>query len=70
MPVFCLNKVFQPLFQWLFSLLYFPLNWAAGLILMITAPLVPLFMIIVGIAAADNSQKNMDTLSRLSAQLF
>ena len=48
----------------------FPLNWAAGLILMITAPLVPLFMIIVGIAAADNSQKNMETLSRLSAQFL
>ena len=48
----------------------FPLNWTAGLILMITAPLVPLFMIIVGIAAADNSQKNMDTLSRLSAQFL
>ena len=48
----------------------FPLNWAAGLILMITAPLVPMFMIIVGIAAADNSQKNMDTLSRLSAQFL
>ena len=48
----------------------FPLNWAAGLILIITAPLVPLFMIIVGIAAADNSQKNMDTLSRLSAQFL
>jgi len=48
----------------------FPLNWAAGLILMITAPLVPLFMIIVGIAAADNSQKNMETLARLSAQFL
>ena len=48
----------------------FPLNWAAGLILMITAPLVPVFMILVGIAAADNSQKNMDTLSRLSAQFL
>lgn len=48
----------------------FPLNWAAGLILMITAPLVPVFMILVGIAAADSSQKNMDTLSRLSAQFL
>ena len=26
----------------------FPLNWAAGLILMVTAPLVPIFMILVG----------------------
>ena len=48
----------------------FPLNWAAGLILMITAPLVPVFMILVGIAAADSSQKNMETLSRLSAQFL
>ena len=31
----------------------FPLNWVAGLILMVTAPLVPIFMILVGIAAAD-----------------
>lgn len=48
----------------------FPLNWAAGLILMITAPLVPLFMILVGIAAADSNQKNMATLARLSAQFL
>ncbi|OOF64583.1 cysteine/glutathione ABC transporter permease/ATP-binding protein CydD [Rodentibacter sp. Ppn85] len=48
----------------------FPLNWAAALILMVTAPLIPLFMILVGIAAADSSQKNMDTLARLSAQFL
>ena len=48
----------------------FPLNWAAGLILMITAPLVPVFMILVGIAAADSSQKNMETLAHLSAQFL
>lgn len=48
----------------------FPLNWAAGLILIITAPLVPIFMILVGIAATDSSQKNMDTLARLSAQFL
>ncbi|TDQ57399.1 ATP-binding cassette subfamily C protein CydD [Mesocricetibacter intestinalis] len=48
----------------------FPINWAAGLILMLTAPLVPIFMILVGIAAADSSQKNMATLARLSAQFL
>ncbi|QIA77991.1 heme ABC transporter permease/ATP-binding protein CydD [Rodentibacter caecimuris] len=48
----------------------FPLNWAAALILMVTAPLIPLFMILVGIAAADSSQKNMETLARLSAQFL
>ncbi|ABR74463.1 thiol reductant ABC exporter subunit CydD [Actinobacillus succinogenes] len=48
----------------------FPLNWIAGLIMLITAPLVPLFMILVGIAAADKSQQNMDTLAKLSAQFL
>ncbi|CDF99885.1 heme ABC transporter permease/ATP-binding protein CydD [Avibacterium paragallinarum] len=48
----------------------FPLNWAAGLILLLTAPLVPIFMILVGIAAADSSQKNMQTLAKLSGQFL
>ncbi|HDR1021938.1 TPA: cysteine/glutathione ABC transporter permease/ATP-binding protein CydD [Pasteurella multocida] len=48
----------------------FPLNWIAGMILMITAPLIPIFMILVGVAAADSSQKHMDTLAKLSAQFL
>ncbi|HDR1051377.1 thiol reductant ABC exporter subunit CydD [Pasteurella multocida] len=48
----------------------FPLNWAAGLVLMLTAPLIPIFMILVGIAAADSSQKNMATLAKLSGQFL
>ncbi len=37
---------------------------------MITAPLIPIFMILVGIAAADSSQKNMATLAKLSGQFL
>ncbi|MCK3657329.1 thiol reductant ABC exporter subunit CydD [Pasteurellaceae bacterium Pebbles2] len=48
----------------------FPLNWAAGLIMLLTAPLVPIFMIIVGLAAADKSQQNMSTLAKLSGQFL
>ncbi|NBI13282.1 cysteine/glutathione ABC transporter permease/ATP-binding protein CydD [[Haemophilus] felis] len=48
----------------------FPLNWAAGLILMITAPLVPIFMILVGMLAAENNQKNMAILAKLSGQFL
>ncbi|NBI43660.1 cysteine/glutathione ABC transporter permease/ATP-binding protein CydD [[Haemophilus] felis] len=48
----------------------FPLNWAAGLILMITAPLVPVFMILVGMLAAENNQKNMAILAKLSGQFL
>ncbi|GAK86760.1 transport ATP-binding protein CydD [Vibrio ponticus] len=44
----------------------FPVNWAAGLIFLITAPLVPLFMALVGIKAADAGQKNFKALQRLS----
>ncbi|VEI57385.1 ATP-binding/permease protein CydD [Pasteurella multocida] len=48
----------------------FPINWVAGIILMITAPLIPIFMILVGVAAADSSQKHMNTLAKLSAQFL
>lgn len=48
----------------------FPLNWAAGLILLFTAPLIPIFMIFAGLKAADANQKNMQVLSRLSGQFL
>lgn len=48
----------------------FPINRIAGLIMLITAPLVPVFMILVGISAADKSRQNMDTLAKLSAQFL
>jgi ATP-binding cassette, subfamily C, bacterial CydD len=48
----------------------FPVNWAAGLIFLITAPLVPFFMALVGIKAADASQKNFKALQRLSGHFY
>lgn len=48
----------------------FPINWAAGLILVITAPLIPLFMALVGIKAAEANQRNITTLARLSGQFL
>lgn len=41
-------------------------NWAAGLILLLTAPLIPLFMALVGMGAADANRRNFAALSRLS----
>lgn len=46
----------------------FPLNWAAGLILLLTAPLIPLFMALVGMGAAALNQRNFQVLARLSRQ--
>lgn len=48
----------------------FPINWAAGVILLTTAPLIPLFMILVGMGAADANRKNFNALARLSGHFM
>lgn len=48
----------------------FPVNWAAGLILLITAPLIPLFMILVGNGAAEANRRNFTALARLSGNFL
>ncbi|WCG81643.1 heme ABC transporter permease/ATP-binding protein CydD [Pectobacterium sp. A5351] len=48
----------------------FPLNWAAGLILFLTAPLIPLFMALVGMGAADANRRNFLALARLSGHFL
>ncbi|MDX7714212.1 cysteine/glutathione ABC transporter permease/ATP-binding protein CydD [Aeromonas caviae] len=48
----------------------FPVNWAAGLILLGTAPLIPLFMILVGVGAADANRRNFQSLARLSGHFL
>ena len=48
----------------------FPVNWVAGLIFLVTAPLVPLFMALVGMKAADANRKNFKALQRLSGHFY
>ncbi len=49
----------------------FPLNLvAAGLIFLITAPLVPFFMALVGLGAADANRRNFKALQRLSGHFY
>lgn len=48
----------------------FPVNWAAGLILLGTAPLIPIFMILVGVGAADANRRNFQALARLSGHFL
>ena len=45
----------------------FPHSWAAGGLLLATAPLIPLFMILVGMGAESISQKHFQALARMSA---
>ncbi len=48
----------------------FPLDWLSGLVLLITAPLIPLFMYLIGKAAERVTRKQYDLLTRLSAHLL
>lgn len=48
----------------------FPLNWAAGVILFATLPLLPLFMALAGIKAVEANQRNIGVLSRISGQFL
>jgi ATP-binding cassette subfamily C protein CydD len=45
----------------------FPHSWAAGGLLLATAPLIPLFMVLVGMGAESISQRHFQALSRMSA---
>lgn len=48
----------------------FPTNWVAALILLATAPLIPLFMVMVGMGAADANRRNFLALARLSGHFL
>lgn len=48
----------------------FPADWVSGLIMLITAPLVPLFMILVGKGAEKMNLRQWHKLSLMSAHFF
>jgi ATP-binding cassette subfamily C protein CydD len=48
----------------------FPLSWAAGALFLFTAPLIPLFMILVGMGAETISQRHHQSLARMSAHFL
>jgi ATP-binding cassette subfamily C protein CydCD len=50
-----------------FLLFVFPLDWVSALVLLVTAPLIPLFMILIGKAAQSLTRRQWRALSRMSA---
>jgi ATP-binding cassette subfamily C protein CydD len=48
----------------------FPISWAVGGILLFTAPLIPLFMALVGMGAESISQRHFQALARMSAHFL
>ncbi|MBD0861816.1 thiol reductant ABC exporter subunit CydD [Gordonia sp. zg691] len=45
-------------------------DWPSALIILITLPLIPLFMVLVGLMTRDRTTRKLETMSRLSAQLL
>ncbi len=48
----------------------FPYDWKAGLILAITAPLIPIFMILIGVLTEGRTRRRWSMLSRLSSHFL
>jgi thiol reductant ABC exporter CydD subunit len=48
----------------------FPLDFTSGLVLLLTAPLIPLFMILIGSLAQELTQRQWLSLSRMSAHFL
>ncbi len=51
-------------------LFVFPLDWVSGLVLLLTAPLIPLFMVLIGNLADSLTRKQWGSLSRMSAHFL
>lgn len=50
-----------------FLCIVFPIDWVSGLVLLITAPLIPFFMILIGNLAEGLTRRQWQTLSRMNA---
>jgi len=44
----------------------FPVDWVSGLVMLLTAPLIPVFMVLIGKASEAATKRQWNTLSRLS----
>jgi ATP-binding cassette subfamily C protein CydD len=53
-----------------FLVLVFPLDFLSGLVLLLTAPIIPVFMILIGNLADSLTRKQWQSLSRMSAHFL
>ena len=51
-------------------LFVFPLDWISGLVLLLTAPLIPVFMVLIGNLANALTRRQWTSLSRMSAHFL
>jgi ATP-binding cassette, subfamily C, bacterial CydD len=48
----------------------FPIDWISGLVMLLTAPLIPLFMVLIGKGAEQRNQRQWQQLARMSAHFL
>ena len=59
------QKSLAALIPLLMLIVVFPKNWTVGIIFLVTAPLIPIFMALVGMKAAKANRRNFKALERL-----
>ncbi len=64
------NRTLTALLPVLMLAAVFPLDWLSGLVLLLTAPLIPIFMVLIGRGAEDLNQRQWRQLARLSARFL
>jgi ATP-binding cassette subfamily C protein CydD len=64
------NRALTALLPFAILIVVFPVDWVSGLVLVLTAPLIPVFMILLGKDAVEANQRQWRRLARLSARFL
>jgi ATP-binding cassette subfamily C protein CydD len=64
------NRALTVLLPLAILVVVFPVHWVSGLVLVLTAPLIPVFMILLGKDAVEANQRQWRQLARLSARFL
>lgn len=64
------NRALTALLPLAILVVVFPVDWVSGLVLVLTAPLIPVFMILLGKDAVEANQRQWRRLARLSARFL
>ncbi|MEA3121024.1 MAG: ATP-binding cassette, subfamily bacterial CydD, partial [Paraburkholderia sp.] len=64
------NRALTVLLPLAILIVVFPVHWVSGLVLVLTAPLIPVFMILLGKDAVEANQRQWRRLARLSARFL
>jgi len=64
------NRALTALLPLVILVVVFPSDWVSGVALLVTAPLIPLFMVLIGKGAEELNQRQWQRLARLSARFL